>query len=258
MRAAPRLREWFRIDDLLRPVLLVTWAVPAERVQARLPAPLVLDTACGPDGAPLAFLSAAAVLNVNAHPRLLPAARTTCAQVNFRTYVQAPGGSMTTGVYFFGNYVSARAAWFVPWLFSPNIRYAPGRMEGRVPSDADPAESWQVSVEMRGPFGPVVFDATGPCTPPTEAFYWADATTGHYFLTQRLLGYFADRWGGTGYVPVDHQEMAPWAGALRRVTCAPWEHWGLLRAEEIAQPLAVLVQPAVLFRAYFPGRLYSR
>jgi uncharacterized protein YqjF (DUF2071 family) len=252
------LREWFRIDDLLRPALLVTWAVPAARVEARLPQSLTLDTACGPDGKQYALLTAAAVLNVDAHPRLLPGLRTTCPQINFRTYVRAPGDGATTGVYFFGNYVGARSAWLVPWMFSPNIHYAPARMAGQVPAAADPAASWHVSLEARGLLGPVVFDASGPCVMPTDALFWEDAPTGHFFLTQRLLGFFADRWGGTGFVPVDHQEMTPWGGTLRRVTCAPWERWGLLTADEIARPLVVLVQPSVLFRAYFPGRLYRR
>src|SRR5262245_38748779 len=152
------LREWFRIDDLLRPALLVTWAVPADRVQARLPAALTLDTACPPGGPPLALLTAAAVLNVNAHPRPLPGLGITSAQVNFRTYVRGPREDTLPGVYFFGNYVSERAAWLPPWLLSPNAHYAPARMRGRVPAALDPADSWQVSLEMRGPLGPVVLD----------------------------------------------------------------------------------------------------
>src|SRR5690349_8258482 len=129
---AMALRGWLTIDDWLRPAMLVTWAVAAERVLPHVPPPLLLDTVPGPDGAPLALLTVAAVLNVNLHSRLTPRLRLTFAQANYRTYVQPHAGG-PTGVYFFGNFVSARLPWLPTWLASPNVYYGAARMAGRVP-----------------------------------------------------------------------------------------------------------------------------
>jgi len=247
------LRELLRVDDLLRPALLVTWAVPAARVRPQIPAPLVLETVPDPAGDPLALLTVAAVLNVGAHPRLLPRLRTTCAQANYRTYVRAPGARSTPSVYFFANFVGGRAGWVLPWLLSARVVYAPARMAGRVP--AAPGATWHVRLAMRSPLGPTLLDAAGPCRPPTDPLFWADAPAGARFLTQRLTGYLADRLGGISAVPVDHVEMAPWTGEVRTAVCAPWQHWGLLTPAEVQRPLTVFAQPQVLFRAYLPHRL---
>ncbi|MDQ2805360.1 MAG: DUF2071 domain-containing protein [Chloroflexota bacterium] len=244
------LRDLFRIDDLLRPALLVSWAVPAARVRPLVPAQLALDTVAGPDGAPLALLTVAAVLNVGMHPRPLPALRTTCAQANYRTYVRGRDGA--PGVYFFANFVAGRAGWFLPWLLSPHVYYAPARMSGRLPAHPTPAARWDVQLTMRSALGPTQITATGRCDPLTDAAYWLDPATAARFLSQRLTGYLRDRRGRVWALPVDHQEMAPWPGTVAAITCAPWQHWGLLSATETAQPFSVLLQPAVLFRAFVP------
>ena len=251
-----RIRDLFAVADPLRPVLLVTWAVPAARVQPRVPAPLTLETVAGADGAPLALLTVAAVLNRGAHVGLLPRLQTTFAQANYRTYVRAPDPGAPPSIYFFGNFVSGRAAWAIPWLVSPNVYYAPARMAGRVPATRD-APPWEVRFAMHGPLGPTVLEAGGPCRPPDDPLFWPDAAAGARFLTHRLRGYVADRLGGLSYVPVEHLEMTPWTGTLQAGTCAPWQHWGLLTAAEVARPVSVLVQGTVAFVARAPRRARS-
>ncbi len=248
------LRDWLTIDDLLRPAMLVSWAVPAARVRPHVPAPLLLDTVPGPGGDPLALLTVAAVLNVNMHARLAPRLRLTFAQANYRTYVQPHAGG-PTGVYFFGNFISARLPWLPTWLASPNVYYGPARMAGRVPRTQGGA--WQVRLELASPLGPTILDAGGSCEPGQERLLWPDATKGTHFLTHRLLGYYRDRWGGVGLLPVEHVEMQPWTGQVHLAVCGPWQHWGLLSAAEVAHPLSVLVDPSVRFRAYPPRRVRS-
>jgi len=247
------LRDLFRIDDWLRPALLVTWAVPVARVRPLVPAQLALDTVVGPDGAPLALLTVAAVLNVGMHPRLLPALRTTCAQANYRTYVRGHDGA--PGVYFFANFVAGRAGWLIPWLLSPHVHYAPARMTGHIPGSATPDARWDLDLTMRSPLGPTRIRAGGNCDPLTAVAYWLDPATAARFLSQRLTGYLRDRRGRVWALPVDHQEMTPWPGTVSAITCAPWQHWGLLSPAATVQPFSVLLQPAVLFRAYLPRPL---
>src|SRR5205085_1349949 len=139
------------INDLLRPLLLVTWAVPAARVRPLVPAALELDTVPGADGAPLALLTVAAVFNVQAHWWLLPPVRFTAAQANYRTYVRGPEPDAPPGIYFFANFVSALPARLLTWTVSPNMHYAPARLTGRVPALRDPWQQWQVRFAMGGP-----------------------------------------------------------------------------------------------------------
>jgi hypothetical protein len=250
------LRDWLAIDDLLRPALLLTWAVPAARVRPLVPAGLALDTVAGPDGAPLALLTTALVLNVGMHPRPLPALRTTCAPANYRTVLRGPGGAV--GVYFFANFVSERAGWLLPWLLSPNVHYAPARLAARLPHSPHPDDRWQLRFTMRSPLGPTIIAAQGPCAALSEASYWPDPATGARFLSHRLVGYLRGRASGTWALPVDHREMTPWPGTVSPVTAAPWQHWGLLTPAEAAQPFSVLMEPEVLFRAYLPRPAFLR
>ncbi len=244
------LRDLFSVDDLLRPALLISWAVPAARVRPLVPSCLALDTVSGAGGVELALLTVAVVLNVGMHPHLLPALHTTCAQANYRTYVRGRDGA--PGVYFFANFVAGRAGWVIPWLLSANVHYAPARLRGYLPHTATPGATWNLQLTMHSPLGPTQLVVGGPCVPLTVPAYWPDPATAAHFLSQRLTGYLRDRRNRVWALPVHHLEMTPWPGTVQVITCAPWQHWGLLSAAETAQPFAVLLQPEVLFRAYVP------
>ena len=239
-------RRWLNTIDTLRPALLVTWAVPAERVRPRVPAPLKMDTITDADNNEWALLSVAAVRNVDARPAAFPWGKLTYDQANYRTYVTYEGQS---GVFFFGNFVSSRLALLLHRLITPNAFYAPSHLNYAWQRRDGKPVSWGLRYNMQSKLGRTFFDARGTFSLAETPLLGAHAA---HFITHRLDGYFVRPSGGGGRLAVDHVEMEPWSGTLRQIQAEPWLKWNLLSAEEIAKPIAIMLQHEVLFTAMAP------
>lgn len=231
----------FTVEDFL----IVTWAVPAERVRPLVPARLELDTIAGPDGAPRALLSTVSFQNRRFHWPGAPGLGIDFPQMNFRTYVRHP---VSPAVYFFAAYLGHPLIWLGQRLLAANVYRA--RIQRTVERAGLGYRSYRVTA--RGPHGTTrlaVRDGTQP-PPPTPPF--ASGSELALFITQRLLGYGPRVDGRLDQVEVAHRPLELLAGTWVGGDQAVWQKLGLLTPAEAARPYAVLLSARGQFRAPVP------
>lgn len=232
----------FTLKVQIRNFVVITHAVPAERVRAVLPADYDLQTFAG-DGGETCLVSATCFCNHDFRYGLgFP--RMTFDENTLRTYVAYRG---RPGVYFFGRYLSSSVATAGQKTLSRHV------WKGDFDVDTDLSEEGYESYRARttGEIGDIDFvieAGDAPAAPPPF-----ESPDDHaQFITYRPSGLFTSQAGLQGHMPVGHRRMDPWAGRLVAGRFEPWERWGILLPDEHEHVYSVLVEPVIDFTLYPP------
>ncbi|MDQ4145569.1 MAG: DUF2071 domain-containing protein [Actinomycetota bacterium] len=223
---------------------LVTHAVEAERVRARLPSLYELETFEAADGVERALVSTTCFCNHDFRPYALAYPRLTFNESTYRTYVRL---GEKRGVYFFGRYLEGARAAGPQRLFARDTFLSDFEVE--IDSNENGYELYSCGVSSK--CGDTHFVVRALDSPRAqEPFESGDELA--QFITYRLHGFFTSSLGCQGHMPVGHKRMRPFAGELESGRFDLWERLGILAPEEVSSPHSVLVQPPILFTLYPP------
>lgn len=230
----------------LRDFLIVTYAVPAERARRHVPAGLPLDMLPGPDGERLAFLQTTCFFNDNLHWSPLPGPGLSFYQSTYRILVRR---NNRRGAYFLRTYLSTGEAHIFQRTIAREVDHAPFWVH----IQGDPTQARYVTYTARavGERGQTALEAhaLSGFSPPLPFTHYDEMA---FFLTQREEGYYEAAAGGTGLLPVEHAPLAPLPAELVAARFTLWTDLGLLAPEELLNPVAVLIQPTIVFTSYPP------
>ena len=232
----------------LRDLLIVSYAVPAERARPHVPDALPLDTYPGPDGTRLAFLQTTCAFSENFHWSPLAGKGLSYHQITYRILTRRGG---------------RRGAFVLRTVVSTTSALVLGRAVARQTDDANffvhvPGDPGQKRYEVYtaravGERGQTALDVRGlPEDAPLPAAPFADRNEMIFFLTQREENTFEAAAGGTGLIPVEHKPMRPVFADLVAARLSLWTDLGLLFPDELLRPVAVLIQPSVVLTAHPP------
>jgi hypothetical protein len=238
------LRAAATVRTEIRHFALVTHSVPAERVRARTPSELDLETFQDETGLKRALISVGCFRNVGFRPAFLPFGGISFEQMTFRTYVRYRGRA---GIFFFGTTLSKRIPYRLEHLFAQKADL--GRFHiNRVfdpklgPNNGYDGYSAMVRSLERGE---TYFRIKAKDPPRRDHLSQS--------LTHRLHGFFETTLGGiTADQVVSHRRMSPWSGQLLEGRFDFWERLGFLLPEEFDKTHSVLIEPSVVFRVYPP------
>lgn len=234
----------------LRDFLLVTYAVPAERVRPHVPEGLPLDMLPAAGGERLAFLQTTCFFNDNFHWTPVPGPGLSYYQSTYRILTRRNG---RRGGFFLRTCLETVPAHIAQRAIAREVDHA----RFTVHIEGNPLAGSYAVYTMRavGERGQTALDARGlPAPPPLPAPFtrWDDMT---FFLTQREEGYYAASMGGVGLLPVEHKRMEPVPAELVAARLTLWTDLGLLAPEDLLHPIAVLIQPSIVFTSFPPRRV---
>jgi hypothetical protein len=266
------------LSGTLHDWLLITWALPAEKVRPHVPAGLALDVLPGPDGSLIAFVQVECLYHESFRwAPLRSGSGQSFHQVTYRVLTRRKG---RRGVFDLRTYLSteearnarrvlAREADFA--RFTIHISGDPAREQYEAYQLRAVGDRGQTSVELtlpttvRGqstPGGDAALeeDATSDTAPPTTPVArpapppfarFADMVT---FLTQRDEEYFAAPLLKDGVVlaPLHHESLTPQTADVKAMRASLLTDLGLVTADDLLKPLAVLLQPSLKVTAYPP------
>ncbi|HET9784934.1 MAG TPA: DUF2071 domain-containing protein [Terriglobales bacterium] len=226
----------------LRNLLYLIHAVAPERAAGLVPPGIELDVRETPAG-PRAYLATVCLEAGAAFPYILSGFR----QVNYRIYVRR---EREPGVLFVRSWVSARAA-------------------AAVLSLAIPTEHASVSLAIEDQGAPYSRYAVEARSGEHQLRITAHAAAEHdfpgfdspaeavRFLTHRLNGFAAGAHpqSGLSVIRVSHAEMDPIPARVSAASADQWTLAGVLSPEEVARPLAALIQPEMQFDMNLPEKL---
>lgn len=225
--------------------VLVTHAVPADRVRPQVPARYDLQTFVSEEGREMALISASCFCNRQFHwtPARRPAHDFN--QNTFRTYVTHKG---KVGSYFFATYVDTAPSYLAQSMLARDIH----RATFEVDTSAGEAGYPNYSLEARASTNEVLAFELEALERPQAIPPFSSAREMIDFITYRLHGFssspFGEVWG-----PIEHRHMEPWAGNLLSGRFDLWARRGLLQEDEWNDALhSVLVDPGVHFTLHPP------
>ena len=231
---------------VLEHVLLVSYAVPPERVRRLVPAELILDTVVDARGRPLALVSAVAFYARSAAAPGGLSLPLGTAQLNLRTYVQPPGRS----VYFIRADIGARPLGMLGEIAVRGASPAPVVLA----PDYDETSGRYASYEVRcfSPAGEVALavgeaEVEGPPPPGFETWQAAGR-----FISDRPVGFAASTFGGYFRLDVEHPPLEPIVGRLVVGRLRSLERLGILTREEAMLPHSVFLKRRSVFVVHAP------
>ncbi len=213
--------------------LLVTYAVPVERVRPLLPSGLEPDTVPGPGGASLGLFSATYFHTRGLRLAALRYPALSYRQCTFRIYARRPDG--TEGVFFLATYLEPPGFW-AQRLITPDAHRGRFHTESRFTAGG----GWSVSVQAPAGAEHLELAAEGPDAPPADPAFAE-------WITQRLHGWLRLTVGGYGEQEVGHPVLPVRTGVLRHARIDLFRRLGLLTDAEMGQPHAVHFVPAAPF-----------
>jgi len=231
----------------LRDFLIVTHAVPAERVRPHVPASLPLDMLPGSDGTRLAFLQTACLYNDNLHWSPLPGPGLSYHQSTYRVLTRRRN---RRGAYFLRTYVGTPAAHLSQRAIAREIDYAPFTVH--ITGDPSAPGSGTYTMRAVGERGQTAMEARALSDKPAPPAPFADYDDMAFFLTQREECFADASTGGIVLLPVEHAPMHPIPMELLAARFSLWTDLGLLTIDELLQPIAILLQPEIVFTGFPP------
>lgn len=234
----PAVNALTAVSDL-RHFAIISFAIPAERLRALIPACFELDTIVL-NGQHRALLSVVSFLNTGFRSARIPLPRFTIGQTNYRVYIRDPQGRRA--VWFLGTVLDSwtlfvpRNYWRLPW------HRGQMRFEGT---------DQQYQLRTRSSWAPMhaQFRAT-PATPQYPGF--ADSADGQMCLTQPLVGYYYRRDGQLGSYAIWHAPLKCQTATVTELSIGLLARWGLVSPPEQAQPYSVLLTAQSQFTIYLP------
>jgi uncharacterized protein YqjF (DUF2071 family) len=230
----------------VRNFALVTYAVRADRVKARLPVSYQLET-FHEDDQEWCLVSATCFCNHGFKWAALPYPRLTFDESTYRTYVTHRG---RRGVYFFRRFLGTPLASGPQRAFEMNA--ALGQFEVETEVDESGYASYVCSVRNGATENTFSIRALDD---PTGRFPFDTGEELAQHITFRLHGFFTSAAGFEGRMPISHRRMAPWSGELVSARFDTLTELGFLDESEIANPYSVLVEPLTKFLLYPPRPL---
>lgn len=237
----------------LRDLLIVSYAVPAERARVYVPDALPLDTFPGPDGARLAFLQTTCAFheNVRWSPLAGNGPGLSFHQSAYRILTRRNG---RRGAFVLRTAVSTASAHLLGRAVAREVDEA--NFFVHVPGDPTGKRCDGYTLRAVGERGQTALDVRGlPQDAPIPAVPFADRNEMVFFLCQREENYFETATGGLGMIPVEHKPLRPVSAELVAARLSLWTDWGLLFPDDLLRPVSVLVQPAVALTAFPPRRV---
>lgn len=222
---------------------LVTYRVPAERVQPHVPDNLRLQIFDDDDGR-YCLVSAACFCNGRFRVTGVPYPRLTFNESTYRIYIDYNGRQ---GIFFVGRYLGhplavagQKTLHRDTWLADFDI--AIDRTERGYSSYV---------CHATGSRGETSFSITAEDDPkPRPPF---DSAWDHtQFVTYRLSGLFTSTLGFVGHMPVSHPHMRCVEGVLHAGRFDLWHELDIVRPDEVLEPYSVLVVPFVPFTLHPP------
>ncbi len=231
----------------LRDFLIVTYAVPAERARPHVPESLPLDVLPGADGETLAFIQTTCFFNDNFHWSPLPGPGLSFYQSTYRILTRQKG---RRGAFFLRTYLSTIESHLLQRAIAREVDHAPFTVQ----ITGNPIESRYERYTMRavGERGQTAMDVQGREAPLPTALPFTDWDDMVFFLTQREEAYYDTSAGGMGLLPVEHARMHPVPAELMAARLSLWTDLGLIDVNDLLRPVAVLIQPTIVFTSYPP------
>lgn len=230
-------------ETAIENLLVVTHAVPAERVRLHVPGGLELDLIKGPEDEDVALVSATCFLNTDFH---WPGTHSAFHQSTYVTYTRPNGEA---GVYILANFLERGT----PLL----ERLA---VENSYPADFDVSLSYDPSSRSYGTYyceilsdhGDTIIQVRSAGGEPEVSMPFTSPREMAMFITHRLTACFPMAGGGLGIMSAEHEEMDPVGAELLAGQFDLWEKLGILRLEESELPYSVLIQPRIALSGHFP------
>jgi hypothetical protein len=234
-------------EATLKNFILVTHAVPAERVRPFLPNEIKLQTFIR-DGIETAFISAGVFYNNKFHWEAATVPQMNFFQSTHRAYVTYKG---LPGVYFFKNLLGTLPSYLLQRVFCQDARLAAFDLR-RFSDEA-------FDVKINGADGVTHFTTEGGDASKRTWMPFEDDHALDQFITYRLFGFFKGPRGLLMNQRVSHLPMTPKRVRLETARFEIWENFGFLKPEEQAEAFVVHVQPAIEFHMLppFPAKIIS-
>lgn len=235
-----------------RDYLMVTYAVPVERVRALVPAGIPLDMLPGPDGERLAFVQTTCFFNENM--RWSPLSKDSGV-----SFYQSADRILTRregrrGAFYLRSYLSDSQAQTMERAIVREADY--GRFSVHIAGDPVKKTYESYTVRVSGERSQIKIEAGGLSEPPAVVpapFGKAEEMVS--FLTQREDAYYnaAVPPSRIGLIPVEHAPMEPvWGELVNPPRLTLWTELGVLAEDELPNPLAVFIQPSLVVTTYPP------
>lgn len=228
-------------------LLIVTHAVPVQRVRPRVPQQLELDTIKGPEGEDFALVSETCFLNRDL--RWMPEGEENLDfhQSSFITYVKH---GHEAGIYTIGSFVE-RGTPLVFERMSMKNAYA-ADFDISLAYDPEQQSYGHYYCEVLSSKGDTLVEIQSDGTKPGFSTPFKSAEEMVHFITARSVNYCVLIGGAIGKMRVEHEEMTPAGGDLLAGEFEFWENLGILREEEFEQPYSVLIQPNLTVTMHKP------
>lgn len=226
-------------DVDLENFILISHAVPAERVQAQLPEGLSLETFEDEDGRETCFVTTACFCNRDLRPRLTNRPTHTFNQVTFRTYVTH---GEARGLYFFGTYCDTAASFVWQGAMATGTKLA--RFDFDMMEDGRGYSRYACTARSGAEEASWVAEATDQ---PEPIHPFATADDHVQFLGYRLHGFSRNPLGFYTHGRVDHRKLRPFSGRLLEGRFDLWTRLGILQPGEFLSPASVLIEPHIRF-----------
>jgi hypothetical protein len=240
--------------SILRDLMIVTYAVPAERVVGALPAGLPAEILPGPEGDPVAFVQVVTAFVEDARWSPLPGGvGRSFHQASYRILTRY---EKRRGAFHWRTFVSTTETHATKRALDNYADYA--RFSFFI--DGDPARSAYRKYSLRavGDLGKTEIEVRALSEPPTPPIPFGSLTDMVGFLTLRE-DHFADapllKHRYTLFAQ-SHDPLTPIYGEVNSAKLTPFLLAGILKPEELGRPLCVLLQPALTIFSR-PPRLVS-
>lgn len=228
---------------VLRDLLLITYAVPVERVRPHLPKGLLPDLLPRADGELCAFVQTLCAYYEDARWSLLPGRKgVSYHQVSYRILTRRNG---VRGAFIQQTMVSSSELQYSRRALEETMSHA--RFSVYVDGDPARAAYRRYQVRVAGDGGKTELGVTALTAPPTQIAPFTNHEEMARFLVSREELYFRVTLpkNAIGLTPIQYSAVIPTWGILESSRLTHWTNTGILREDELQHPQSVLIAPEV-------------
>ncbi len=250
-RLRPEAGGLLTVDTGLAHFALITYAIPAERLERHIPSDRFEIERVTIAGRECALISAVPFLDVGFHFKQAPFARFTFGQTNYRAYIR----NRATGepcVWFFGTTLGSpivaipRALWRIPWH---RAQYA-----FACDYDAVSKRYTRYEIEATSAWSAMQLTLNDSGTPAGTQPGFSKQEASTLILTHPVTGYFNRLDGALGTYRVWHDLIPLTEARATRAYFGIFERLALLTRDEMRNPVSTLVCSHTRFRVLLPPR----
>jgi uncharacterized protein YqjF (DUF2071 family) len=241
------------LEDPMRHIGYVNYAVPPERIQRYLPPGFEVRRLADEQGREWGFVSI--VLFENHRVRVppmggLPRPRMTFLQSNYRAYVSYQGQPC---VWFFSIQVGTLMAGFDRMFFGVPTDWARLNLVSDWDAATGTYRSYRFTSDSLGRRLTLAIDGSDGSLEPGSCFTRAAQMVD--FFCQPLVGYYREPDSGwISRMIVEHEPLQPRPGRLVEARSDILASFGLVYPDELTRAHSVLLHPRARFKGYLPDR----